>query len=407
MSYQTHTLPSGLRLIHRHLEGPNVYLGFGVRAGTRDESRLEHGLAHFVEHMLFKGTKLRSSTQIIERIEGVGGELNAYTSKEETMLYAVFPREYTHRALQLMTDIVRNSQFPDQELSKEQTVVIDEIQSYEDNPSELIFDEFENILFRGHALGHHILGTETSVRRQTRQSCLRFLGKHYRPEQMVIFSQGIVDVPSLIEACNGYFPERGEAVVGATLPLWEPTGEPRQVVRRRQTCQAHVIMGGYACHKYDERRLEMGMLSSILGGASMNSRLNLALRERNGLVYHVESSYTAYADTGMFAVYFGCAKAQVSRAVELVEAELRRLVEEPIEASELARIKRQLRGQLLVGSDQREQTFLSMGKAFLHHNRSETIESISERIDAVTAEQLHRLAEEYLAPERMYRLTYL
>ncbi|MDO4707453.1 MAG: pitrilysin family protein [Porphyromonadaceae bacterium] len=407
MSYQTHALPSGLRLIFRPQDGPNVYLGFGVRAGTRDEGRLEYGLAHFLEHMLFKGTKLRSSTQIIERIEGVGGELNAYTSKEETILYCVSPKEYVHRALHLMADIVRNSQFPEEELSKEQAVVIDEIHSYHDSPSELIFDEFENVLFRGHALGHNILGTEVSVARQTRASCRRFLEKYYRPENMVIFCQGTIDVDVLIGACNTYFPEQAQANIATPLLPWQSTIKPKQIVRHRGTCQGHVIMGGYACHMHDERRLEMSVLSNILGGAGMNSRLNLALRERNGIAYHVECSYAAYTDTGLLAIYFGCAKKQVDRAVELVEEELRRLVEEPIEEGELACIKRQIKGQLLVGSDQREQTFLSMGKTYLHYNYVEDLETIFERIDAITSRSLHELSCEYLIPEKMFRLSYL
>lgn len=407
MSYQTQILPSGLRLIHRYQDSPNVYLGFGVRVGTRHEGRLEYGLAHFLEHMLFKGTRLRNSTQIIERIEGLGGELNAYTSKEETILYSVSPREYCHRALQLMADIVVNSQFPEGELKKEQTVVIDEIQSYEDSPSELIFDEFENILFRGHALGHNILGTEASVARQTRASCRRFLERHYTPNNMVLFSQGAIDVTSLVDLCNKYFSTNSEVRPLMSVSQWYSTAKPVQIVKRRRTYQAHVIMGGYACSMYDNRRLAMSILANILGGSSMNSRLNLALRERYGLVYHVECSYTAYTDTGMLAIYFGCAKGQVARATQLVEAELKRLIDEPIDPSELARIKRQLKGQLLVGSDQREQAFLSMGKTYLHHNLVESLEVIFERIDAVTSEDLHQLSKEYLDPNRLFKLSYL
>lgn len=407
MSYQTRILPSGLRLIHQHEDSPIVYLGFAVRVGSRDEGRLEYGLAHFIEHMLFKGTKLRSSTQIIERIEGVGGELNAYTSKEETILYGVFPQEYRHRALQLMSDIVRHSQFPESELKKEQTVVIDEIQSYEDSPSELIFDEFENMLFHGHPLGHHILGTEASVARQTTRSCRRFFARHYRPEHMVVFSLGDLDIEDLADECQIYFSSSNKPNLTEILKPWQSTSPPRRITKRRDTCQAHVIMGGYACSMYDERRLAVSVLANILGGASMNSRLNLALRERYGLVYHVECSYTAYSDTGFLAIYFGCAKSKVTQAVSLVEEELRRLIQEPIQEQELLRIKRQLRGQLLVGNDQREQRFLSMGKSYLRHNHVETLESVCARIDAITAQDLHQLAEELLQPDRLYRLSYL
>lgn len=407
MSYQTQILPSGLRVVHQREASPVVYLGFAVRAGTRDEGRREYGLAHFIEHMLFKGTKLRSSTQIIERIEGVGGELNAYTSKEETIIYGVFPREYRHRALQLMADVVRHSRFPQEELVKEQTVVIDEIQSYEDSPSELIFDEFENMIYRGHPLGHNILGTEASVGRQSSESCKRFFSRHYRPEQMVVFSLGDYDISQLIEECNLYFTQCALPVLPEPPKPWQSVASPKRIVRRRDTSQAHVIMGGYALSMYDPRRLSVSVLANILGGSSMNSRLNLALRERHGLVYHVECSYTAYSDTGFLAIYFGCAKRNVARAVELVDQELRRLIEEPIQTRELEQIKRQLRGQLLVGNDQREHRFLSMGKSYLRHNYVESLEGVCARIDAITAQDLHCLAGELLRPESLYRLSYL
>lgn len=410
MCYQTLTLPSGLRIIHKYIDSPVSYLGFGIGVGTRHEARLEHGLAHFMEHMLFKGTRLRSSTQIIERIEGVGGELNAYTSKEETMLYGVFPRQYFGRAMQLMCDVVQHSRFPTEELEKEQTVVLDEIASYEDSPSDLIFDEFENMLFRGHPLGHNILGTERSVGRFTTERLRRFFALHYRQDNMVLFSQGSTTFEDVVDLAKTFLVQNGQS-----RPQLSPTtrsivafrpNPPRQVIRRRDTCQRHVLIGGYAYARDDRRRLTVSVLVNLLGGPSLNSRLNLALRERTGLVYHVECSYTSYADTGMISIYFGCAPSHLQQAIDLVEQELRRLIETPLTDRELEATKRQLKGQLAVSHDNRETTFLSMGKNFLHYGHVDSLEWISQRIDAITAEELHTVAQELLAPEHLHRLIY-
>ncbi|MDO4692387.1 MAG: pitrilysin family protein [Porphyromonadaceae bacterium] len=409
MSYQTHTLPSGLRIIHKYIDAPVSYLGFGIGVGTRDESHLEHGIAHFMEHMLFKGTPRRSSMEIIELIEGVGGELNAYTSKEETMLYAVFPNEYVERALELLCDIVQNSHFPDEELRKEQTVVLDEISSYEDSPSDLIFDEFENMLFRGHALGHNILGTEKSVSRFNSARLKRFFSRYYQPSNMILFSQGAIDFALLISLASQYLGGASEAKYSFIKPdastIFTPNPVRRQL-RRRDTHQRHVLIGGYAYPRHDSRRLAVSVLVNLLGGPSLNSRLNLALRERTGFVYHVECSYTAYADTGMISIYFGCAPGNMEQAIDLVEEELRRLIASPLTEEELEATKRQLKGQLMVSHDNRETTFMSMGKNYLHHGRVDDLPELIGRVDAVSADQLHEVARDLLDPSKLHRLIY-
>lgn len=410
MSYLSTTLPSGLKVVYRPMPSPVLYMGIAIGVGTRHESRRYYGLAHFTEHMLFKGTKLRGSTQIIQRLEQVGGELNAYTSKEETILYGLVPRAYYYRTLQLMADIVCHSLFDATELAKEQTVVIDEIASYEDSPSDLIWDEFENILFRSHPLGHSILGTEASVGRITSEVERRFFAQHYRPSNMVVFVQGQIDYDTLVAHCRELLdrgasaPHQDASSAVALPPL--PLSVPRQTVRIKDTHQCHVLIGGYGYSRYDKRRLALSILVNLLGGPGMSSRLNMSLRERSGLVYHVECSYTAYSDTGFVGIYLGCAPRNMRAAISLVEDELRRLVSAPLSPHEVEATKRQLKGQLIVAEDGPEQTFLSLGKTFLHHGKAYTLEETCARIDAVDAQGLFEVAQEIFAPERMYRLIY-
>lgn len=407
MTYNTHALPNGLRIIHRQHPSPVIYLGIAIAVGTRHERRGEYGLAHFTEHMLFKGTRLRSSTQIIQRLECVGGELNAYTSKEETILYALAPRAYAHRSLQLMADIVQHSQFAPDELSKEQTVVIDEINSYEDSPSDLIFDEFENLLFRHHPLGHFILGTSRSVASFTQRKEQRFFADHYRPDNMVLFAQGDINFADLVRSAEVLFDTKpiGKQRKAPSPHSWTPLIATTKV-RRRDTHQSHVIIGGYAYSMYDKRRLALSVLVNLLGGPGMSARLNMALRERTGLAYHVECSYTAYSDTGMVAIYFGCAPENEHRAIQIVNEELERLVSTPLTDRELVLTKRQLKGQLSVAGDNHENTFLSLGKAYLHHGRVDTLEETYARIDAITSEELHAIACEIFPPEKLHKLIY-
>lgn len=410
MSYLSTTLPSGLRVVYRHTPSPVLYMGIAIGVGTRHESRRYYGLAHFTEHMLFKGTKLRGSTQIIHRLEQIGGELNAYTSKEETILYGLVPRAYYYRTLQLMADIVQHSLFDPTELAKEQTVVIDEIASYEDSPSDLIWDEFENILFRSHPLGHSILGTEESVGRITSEVERHFFAQHYRPSNMVVFVQGEIDYDSLVTHCSLLL-GGGASLITAPAPTMLPASPlplsvPRQTVRLKDTHQRHVLIGGYAYSRYDKRRLALSILVNLLGGPGMSSRLNMSLREHSGLVYHVECSYTAYSDTGFVGIYLGCAPRNMKAAISLVEGELHRLTTTPLSPREIEATKRQLKGQLIVAEDGPEQTFLSLGKTFLHHSKVYTLEETCARIDAVSAEELFEVAQEIFSPERMYRLIY-
>lgn len=406
-----HTLPCGLRIIASvEPEAAVSYVGIGVRVGARDEGLRWHGLAHSIEHMLFKGTRLRSATQLIERMESVGAEPNAYTTKEETMLYAIAPSRYAARSLHTLLDIATHSTFPQEEWAKEQVVILDEIHSYEDSPSELIFDEFEDQVFRPHSLGHAILGTEASVGRITVEAQRRFYRSHYRAERMVLFARGVLDMESLIAAAERVFVGEAEPLLleaGAlpALPL-AAMKEARRVVRRRDTAQSHVLLGRAAYSLYDSRRLALSLLANILGGSGMNARLNMRLREERGLVYHVECNYTPYTDAGLFAIYFGSSHRAEAEAIELVYAELERLVAEGLTPRALEQALRQTQGQLILAAEQKEQHFLSMGKSFLHTGRFESDEELQQRLSKLTPTLLHEVAVDLFDRSVFHELIY-
>lgn len=406
-----HTLPCGLRIIASvEPEAAVSYVGIGVRVGARDEGLRWHGLAHSIEHMLFKGTRLRSATQLIERMESVGAELNAYTTKEETMLYAIAPSRYAARSLHTLLDIATHSIFPQEEWAKEQEVILDEIHSYEDSPSELIFDEFEDQVFRPHSLGHAILGTEASVGRITVEAQRSFYRRYYRPERMVLFARGVLNLESLIAAAERVFVGDAEPLLleaGAlpALPL-AAMKEARRVVRRRDTAQSHVLLGRAAYSLYDSRRLALSLLANILGGSGMNARLNMRLREERGLVYHVECNYTPYTDAGLFAIYFGSSHRAEAEAIELVYAELERLVAEGLTPRALEQALRQTQGQLILAAEQKEQHFLSMGKSFLHTGRFESDEELQQRLSKLTPALLHEVAVDLFDRSAFHELIY-
>ena len=386
------------------------YVGIGVRVGSRDEGLRWHGLAHSIEHMLFKGTRLRSATQLIERMESVGAELNAYTTKEETMLYAIAPSRYAARSLHTLLDIATHSTFPQEEWAKEQEVILDEIHSYEDSPSELIFDEFEDQVFRPHSLGHAILGTEASVERITVEAQRSFYRRHYRAERMVLLARGVLDMDSLIAAAERVFVGEAEPLLleaGAlpALPL-AAMKEARRVVRRRDTAQSHVLLGRAAYSLYDSRRLALSLLANILGGSGMNARLNMRLREERGLVYHVECNYTPYTDAGLFAIYFGSSHRAEAEAIELVYDELERLVAEGLTPRALEQALRQTQGQLILAAEQKEQHFLSMGKSFLHTGRFESDEELQQRLSKLTPALLHEVAVDLFDRSAFHELIY-
>jgi len=406
--YNTFTLENGMRIIHLPSDSQVVYCGIAVKAGTRHEQPGEEGLAHFCEHLSFKGTERRSAVQIINAIEGLGGELNAFTNKEDTVFYCAIQSKHIQKAVDVLCDIVFHSAYPQHEVEKEREVVCDEIESYEDSPAELIFDEIENILFEGHPLGHNILGTSEQVRQYTSEDARRFTSRYYRPDNSIFFVSGNVDFKRLKASLNNslksYEPQGTLESKNSPLP-WGGVG-CGLFTRQRGTHQAHVIMGTQAYAADDQRRWALYLLNNIIGGPGLNSRLNLSLRERNGLVYTVESSMVCYGDTGCWCTYFGCDPHDVKRCCQLVRRELDKLMERPLSATQLRNAKQQLLGQLAIASDSREQFSLDFAKNFLHQGKERDLSDIMRHIDNLTAEDLKKTAQELFAPERITTLIY-
>ena len=425
--FHTETLPCGLRIVCAPSATDVAYCGIAVNAGTRDERPDENGLAHFCEHLTFKGTRRRRSWHILNRMETVGGELNAYTGKEETVYYTAFLKEHFPRAADLLVDIVLDSTYPQAEMDKEAEVVIDEIESYNDTPSELIFDDFENLIFDGHPLGRNILGEATRLRGFRSEHASSFAARLYRPDNMVFFVHGRIS-PSVVRRELEKALRRVEQSLPPTHPLYGRLTSPaaaaqaladadigrtavpeyrnREVTLDKDTHQAHVLIGTRAYSARDPRHLSLYLLNNILGGPGMNSRLNLSLRERSGLVYTVESSMTAYTDTGVWSVYFGCDPHDAARCRRLVMKELKRLADAPLEQKVLEAAKRQIKGQIGISYDNSESVALAMGKTFLHYNRTRDICELRRKIDALTAEDLHIVAQELFQPENLTILTY-
>lgn len=427
MNYNTHTLANGLRIIHLPSAQPVVYCGYAVGAGTRDEELgREEGMAHFCEHITFKGTEHRSSMQILGHLESVGGDLNAFTNKEETVYHAAVLKENIDRAVDLLTDIVFHSTYPQAEIDKEVEVIVDEIESYNDSPAELVYDLFENAVFGGHPLGHNILGTAEKLRRYTTADALRFTRRYYRPENSVFFAYGDVDFQKLVrllERANAA-DAAAESVAAVSLPPQQSTisdnsccgGDKdtaatvlppyvaQHIEHHMDTHLAHVMLGTRAYDVHDERRIALYLLNNILGGPGMTARLNVSLRERNALVYTVESMAQSYSDTGLWAVYFGCDPKNVKRCLRLIRRELDKVMQRPLRDAQLRAAKRQIRGQIGIACDSRESFALDFAKSYLHYGWRKDVTALCERIDALTAADLQRVAQDLFAEERLTTL---
>lgn len=421
MNYNTYTLANGLRIIHLPSAQPVVYCGYAVGAGTRDEELgREEGMAHFCEHITFKGTERRSSMQILGHLESVGGDLNAFTNKEETVYHAAVLKENIDRAVDLLTDIVFHSTYPQAEIDKEVEVIVDEIESYNDSPAELVYDLFENAVFGGHPLGHNILGTAEKLRRYTTADALRFTRRYYRPENSVFFAYGDVDFRKLVrllERANANvavvsLPPQQQALCDesagccgndtATAVL--PPYVAQHIEHHMDTHLAHVMLGTRAYDVHDERRIALYLLNNILGGPGMTARLNVSLRERNALVYTVESMAQSYSDTGLWAVYFGCDPKNVKRCLRLIRRELDKVMQRPLSDAQLRAAKRQIRGQIGIACDSRESFALDFAKSYLHYGWKKDVTALCERIDALTAADLQRVAQDLFAEERLTML---
>ena len=462
MKYNTYTLDNGLRIIHLPSDSQVVYCGYQINAGTRNEEPGEEGLAHFCEHVTFKGTERRKAWHILNCLESVGGDLNAYTNKEGTVYYSAILKEHIARAVDLLSDIVFHSVYPQAEIDKEVEVICDEIESYNDSPAELIYDEFENILFKGSPLGHNILGTAEQVRAFKTEDALRFTQKLYRPDNAIFFAYGDIDFKKLVKligkaltddssgklaekGCHADFaddadfsgetgdtgfagardseitqmsqaPQMTQISRGAmdsqgaidSMGSMDPMGSPagQTIVMQKNTHQAHVMIGTRAYDVNDDRRMPLYLLNNMLGGPGMNAKLNLALREHNGLVYTVESTMVSYGDTGTWSIYFGCDEHDVKRCLRLVRKELDKFMQKPLSDAQLKAAKKQIKGQIGVACDNRENFALDFGKSFLHYGWEKNVDRLYEQVDEITAAQIQAVAQELFDKGRLTTLIF-
>ncbi len=464
MKYNTYTLDNGLRIIHLPSDSKVVYCGYQINAGTRNEEPGEEGLAHFCEHVTFKGTERRKAWHILNCLESVGGDLNAYTNKEGTVYYSAILKEHIARAVDLLSDIVFHSVYPQAEIDKEVEVICDEIESYNDSPAELIYDEFENILFKGSPLGHNILGTAEQVRAFKTEDALRFTRKLYRPDNAIFFAYGDIDFKKLVKLIgraladddsgklaeeklpqisqiiqisgdeNSIAEEKSVSSVKSvgienteksagnenteksvsSVKSVGPKNYPsvgkeiagQTIVMQKNTHQAHVMIGTRAYDVNDGRRMPLYLLNNMLGGPGMNAKLNLALREHNGLVYTVESTMVAYGDTGTWSIYFGCDEHDVKRCLRLVRKELDKFMQKPLSDAQLKAAKKQIKGQIGVACDNRENFALDFGKSFLHYGWEKNVDRLYEQVDAITAAQIQAVAQELFDKDRLTTLIF-
>ena len=431
MKYNTYILDNGLRIIHLPSDSKVVYCGYQINAGTRNEEPGEEGLAHFCEHVTFKGTERRKAWHILNCLESVGGDLNAYTNKEGTVYYSAILKEHIARAVDLLTDIVFHSVYPQAEIDKEVEVICDEIESYNDSPAELIYDEFENIIFKGSPLGHNILGTAEQVRSFKTEDALRFTRKLYRPDNAIFFAYGDIDFNKLVRLLKKSFLSEERRVKSEETTFGDRresqfnspeaqaqfniqhstfntqhSFEGQTIVMQKNTHQAHVMIGTLAYDVNDSRRMPLYLLNNMLGGPGMNAKLNLALREHNGLVYTVESTMVSYGDTGIWSIYFGCDEHDVKRCLRLVRKELDKFMQKPLSEAQLKAAKKQIKGQVGVACDNRENFALDFGKSFLHYGWEKNVDRLYEQVDEITAEQIQAVAQELFDKDRLTTLIF-
>jgi predicted Zn-dependent peptidase len=393
MIYQFHTLSNGIRIAHKQIKSNVAHLGVSINSGTRDECDTESGLAHFIEHTIFKGTNKRKSFQILARLENVGGDLNAYTTKEETYFYASFLKTDYIRAAELLSDILFNSTFPEKEITNEKEVVIEEINSYKDSPAELIYDEFENQVFSNHPLGRNILGTAKSVRQLNRNMILDFMERTYTNDQLFISSVSTLKFDKVIQILETYFGQNPARVRNYQRVSFQDY-QPAHVKKNMNSHQSHTLLGAPAYHLYNPKRIPFSLLNNIIGGPGLNTRLNIAIREKNGLAYTVESQFNPMTDTGLFTIYIGSDHASAEKAKMLAYKELLRIKENQLGTLQLSRAKKQFFGQISLMNESNQNEMLSMAKSGMYMNKIDTMKDIYQKINEINASDLLEVANE-------------
>ena len=408
--YETfyHNLPNGVQIVHRLTSSPVVYVGIMIGAGTRHEQPEENGMAHYIEHCLFKGTEHYTARQIINHIEGIGGEINAYTTKEETTFYAATLSNHFRTTLHLLADMVLRPTFNKKETDKEVTVILDEIESYNDSPSELIYDDFENMIFEGSSLAMPILGTKKTLKRISKspQYPLNWMAQHYLPERMVLFVQGNVSTKQVIAAAEKELAHFASSSSLSSISSPSSLSATKERVYKRHTHQTHVMLGSHTYPIGHPKQLTMFLLNNILGGGSMSSRLYLSLREKYGLVYNIDSQAVPLSDTGYWNIYLACEPQHKDQCIELCHKELQSLRDVRLTSSQLQRALRQLEGQLAISAENQENNALAMAKQMLYHHCAPQWQETFAKVQKITPEQIQEVANEVFAPDKIYTLLY-
>ncbi len=405
MMYQLHHLSNGIRILHRHTDSQVAHCGLLINTGSRDEAAEEQGLAHFIEHVIFKGTRRRKAFQVMSHMENVGGEINAFTSKEDTCIYASFLHTHYDRWLDLASDIIFHPVFPEKEINKEKDIIIDEINSYLDSPAEQIFDDFDELIFNSHPLGRNILGKPHTIRSFNRDSILRFMERNHTTGEMLICSVGRIDFADLINKAEKHFGEAGHTERQHTREAFSVYSPVKKIVNRNNH-QAHCMLGNKADGLDSKRKTAISLLNNMLGGPGLNSRLNMSVREKHGFCYNIESNYQPYTDAGVLSIYFGTDAGYIDKTLMLIQKELNRLKLNKLGSLQLKRAKMQLTGQVAISLESNLYEMLFNGKNFLNLNKTDTLEDINKRIEAVTAEQVIELANEIFSEDMMSVLIY-
>jgi predicted Zn-dependent peptidase len=405
MEYSIYELKNGIRIVHKQIGGKIAHCGFIINTGSRDEKLTENGIAHFIEHTIFKGTNKRKAHHILNRIDSVGGEINAYTTKEKTCVYASFVVDYFERASELLSDILINSTFPEKEIEKEKDVIIDEIHSYQDTPYEQIYDDFEELVFKDHPLGMNILGTEQSVRDINRTKILDFINRNYATNEIVFSIIGNLDEKKILKIAQKYFE-------GFQTKQHHPTRtefkhyQPFQKIIEKDNLQSHTIIGNIAYGANHLSKPGFILLNNVLGGPAMNSRLNMSIREKYGYAYSIESSYSSYCDTGIFSIYLGTDERNSKKSIDLTLRELKRFRENKLTDIQLQRAKQQLLGQITLSEENNVNIMLGIGKSLINYGKVDSLNEVYKKVNKISSEQLLQIANEVFNEKQLSILTF-
>lgn len=403
--FKVHTLQNKLRVLYLPTTSKVSHLGFMVDAGTRDEPENQEGLAHYIEHAIFKGTHKRKAYHILSRLDRVGGELNAFTGKEDTTIHASFLTQYFERAAEIVSDIVFHSTFPEKEIQKEKEVILDEIHSYQDSPSELIFDEFEELVFKNHPLQHPVLGTEESVKSLTREDIINFMREKYTLDRMVLCVATNLSSKKVLTTLNKYFGEI-ETKVNNKRSFEKLIYTPFHEEKKMDTYQAHYMLGNEAFDIHHPLKNACSLLNNILGGPGLNSLLNLEVREKHGIAYNIESSYQPYSDTGVLFIYLGTDVNQLGKSQKLIEKIIKKLCNQKLGILQLHQAKKQIIGHIALGQDNNSSHMLNLAKSLLLYDKIDSDEAIEKKLQQITDIQIMEAAQQVLNLNNMSTLIY-